>query len=94
MVFSGIKAISAERHWRPQQCKRHVWWDLFGIKAISAERHWRPSANCDGFCGVHVGIKAISAERHWRPTVGGGEEALVFVASKPSQPKGIGDWAS
>ncbi len=63
---AGIKAISAERHWRHRQVGQHIVVCIIGIKAISAERHWR----------------------HWTRAR---RSAAENPASKPSQPKGIGD---
>ena len=63
-----------------------------GIKAHPAERHWRhPRAVVVRNSPLH-GIKAHPAERHWRQVA----RPVDFwdsdlVASKPTQPKGIGD---
>ncbi len=38
-----------------------------------------------------TGIKAHTAERHWRPSASARYSMRVGMASKPTQPKGIGD---
>ncbi|MBV6501375.1 MAG: hypothetical protein CJBNEKGG_03885 [Prosthecobacter sp.] len=114
---SGIKAHTAERHWRPRLSLRgseqsapghqspHSRKALEtrsrnrqlpgrqppGIKAHTAERHWRQNQQTACLSEQPEGIKAHTAERHWRlkrlPT----RKFTAALASKPTQPKGIGD---
>jgi len=88
----GIKAPPAERHWRHPAGPGSDRLRGGGIKAPPAERHWRHPHNDEAVILGAGGIKAPPAERHWRPRddrLRGGAD--VGQASKPPQPKGIGD---
>ena len=64
---------------------------LIGIKAHPAERHWRRSSSTSSIISSTSGIKAHPAERHWRPEAVQWDQHGAMLASKPTQPKGIGD---
>ncbi len=166
--MGGIKAISAERHWRPEgqqaHCpasagrhqshlsrkalethhvlERHTTGSSrhqshLSRKALETSRRGSDSRTCHGRHQSHLsrkaletpssllgvltlrfghqshlsrkaletvvgddvdgvrgeGIKAISAERHWRQAHLEAADRRAGEASKPSQPKGIGDLA-
>ncbi|MBV6501374.1 MAG: hypothetical protein CJBNEKGG_03884 [Prosthecobacter sp.] len=89
---SGIKAHTAERHWRRMQVKIAVGNPPGGIKAHTAERHWRHSET--------VPLVVFATQWHQSPHSRKALETRPqrrtpsyhsYLASKPTQPKGIGD---
>ncbi len=93
-VTIGIKAISAERHWRPGMApgwnlaRRQRHQSHLSRKALETlcfhegVRAWKTRHQS------HLSRKALETGAAFKGDVSGGE------ASKPSQPKGIGDWCS
>ncbi|MBV6501376.1 MAG: hypothetical protein CJBNEKGG_03886 [Prosthecobacter sp.] len=63
-----------------------------GIKAHTAERHWRHLARVDGFpLGNEVASKPTQPKGIGDRNLGHEVLELIRPASKPTQPKGIGD---
>ncbi len=89
-VTHGRNASEAERHWRPPGDSR-MRSSASCRNASEAERHWRRWEEVLGALFLVLGIKAHPAERHWRRDNSVCVAFHLFVASKPTQPKGIGD---